>query len=50
MKSTVLGYPRIGARRELTKATEAFWVGRSSAEDLEFNRRWAAAGCVGDAA
>lgn len=35
MKSTVLGYPRIGARRELTKATEAFWAGRSSADDLE---------------
>jgi 5-methyltetrahydropteroyltriglutamate--homocysteine methyltransferase len=35
MKSTVLGYPRIGARRELTKAIEAFCVGRCSADDLE---------------
>lgn len=35
MKSTVLGYPRVGARQELTKAIEAFWAGRSSADDLE---------------
>jgi Cobalamin-independent synthase, N-terminal domain len=35
MKSTVLGYPGIGAQPELTKAIEAFWVGRSTAEDLE---------------
>ena len=27
METTVLGYPRIGARRELKKATEAFWAG-----------------------
>jgi 5-methyltetrahydropteroyltriglutamate--homocysteine methyltransferase len=31
METTVLGYPRIGARRELKKATEAFWAGRESA-------------------
>ena len=31
----MLGYPRIGARRELTRATEAFWAGQSSADDLE---------------
>ncbi|HEY1053466.1 MAG TPA: 5-methyltetrahydropteroyltriglutamate--homocysteine S-methyltransferase [Prosthecobacter sp.] len=30
-----LGYPRIGERRELKKATEAFWKGRLSAEELE---------------
>ncbi|MGV3660035.1 MAG: 5-methyltetrahydropteroyltriglutamate--homocysteine S-methyltransferase [Prosthecobacter sp.] len=30
-----LGYPRIGERRELKKATEAFWKGRLSADDLE---------------
>lgn len=30
-----LGYPRIGAKRELKKATEAFWAGQSTAEELE---------------
>ncbi len=35
METTVLGYPRIGARRELKKATEAFWAGRTSAAELE---------------
>ena len=29
------GYPRIGARRELKKATEALWAGRSSEAGLE---------------
>ncbi|MBO3085307.1 5-methyltetrahydropteroyltriglutamate--homocysteine S-methyltransferase [Cellulomonas fengjieae] len=33
--SSVLGYPRIGPRRELKKALEAFWAGRTSAEDVE---------------
>lgn len=32
---SVLGYPRIGPRRELKKAIEAFWAGRSSADELE---------------
>ncbi|GEL46563.1 5-methyltetrahydropteroyltriglutamate--homocysteine S-methyltransferase [Cellulomonas hominis] len=32
---TVLGYPRIGPRRELKKAVEAFWAGRSTAEEVE---------------
>ena len=32
--STVLGYPRIGPRRELKKALEAYWAGGSSAEEL----------------
>lgn len=32
---TVLGYPRIGPRRELKKAIEAFWAGRSTADELE---------------
>ncbi|HEY0215839.1 MAG TPA: 5-methyltetrahydropteroyltriglutamate--homocysteine S-methyltransferase [Cellulomonas sp.] len=31
----VLGYPRIGPRRELKKALEAFWAGRSTAADVE---------------
>jgi 5-methyltetrahydropteroyltriglutamate--homocysteine methyltransferase len=35
METTVHGYPRIGPRRELKKATEAFWAGRESAADLE---------------
>jgi 5-methyltetrahydropteroyltriglutamate--homocysteine methyltransferase len=31
----VLGYPRIGPRRELKKALESFWAGRSTAEEVE---------------
>ena len=30
METTVLGYPRIGARHELTKAEEAFWAGQGT--------------------
>ncbi|NUP73295.1 MAG: hypothetical protein HOQ07_01375 [Sinomonas sp.] len=33
--ATVLGYPRIGRRRELKKAVEAYWAGKSSAAELE---------------
>ncbi|MCL7928515.1 5-methyltetrahydropteroyltriglutamate--homocysteine S-methyltransferase [Halomonas llamarensis] len=33
--SHILGYPRIGARRELKKATEAYWAGELSREALE---------------
>ncbi|MEG3079624.1 5-methyltetrahydropteroyltriglutamate--homocysteine S-methyltransferase [Halomonas sp. 5021] len=33
--SHILGYPRIGARRELKKATEAYWQGEFSREELE---------------
>lgn len=32
---TILGYPRIGRRRELKKAVEAFWAGRITVEELE---------------
>jgi len=32
---TILGYPRIGRRRELKKAVESFWAGRISADELE---------------
>ena len=32
---TILGYPRIGRRRELKKAVEAFWAGKITAEQLE---------------
>jgi len=33
--STVLGYPRIGPRRELKRATEAYWAGRVDADALQ---------------
>lgn len=33
--ATVLGYPRIGPRRELKKALEAYWKGAGTAADLE---------------
>ncbi|MCP3803034.1 5-methyltetrahydropteroyltriglutamate--homocysteine S-methyltransferase [Allokutzneria sp. A3M-2-11 16] len=33
--STVLGYPRIGPRRELKRALEDYWAGRSSVGTLE---------------
>ncbi|MDP9883877.1 5-methyltetrahydropteroyltriglutamate--homocysteine methyltransferase [Sinomonas atrocyanea] len=33
--ATVLGYPRIGRRRELKKAVEAYWGGTSSLAELE---------------
>ncbi|WP_308468411.1 5-methyltetrahydropteroyltriglutamate--homocysteine S-methyltransferase [Rathayibacter soli] len=32
---TILGYPRIGRRRELKKAVEAFWAGTISSAELE---------------
>ncbi|MEP6481143.1 MAG: 5-methyltetrahydropteroyltriglutamate--homocysteine S-methyltransferase [Rhodoglobus sp.] len=32
---TILGYPRIGRRRELKKAIEAFWAGKVTADELE---------------
>ncbi|SMN18260.1 similar to Saccharomyces cerevisiae YER091C MET6 Cobalamin-independent methionine synthase, involved in methionine biosynthesis and regeneration [Maudiozyma saulgeensis] len=34
VQSAVLGFPRIGPNRELKKATEAYWNGKTSAEDL----------------
>jgi len=34
IKTHNLGYPRIGEHRELKKATEAFWKGRLSTEEL----------------
>ncbi|GIJ26419.1 5-methyltetrahydropteroyltriglutamate--homocysteine methyltransferase [Micromonospora qiuiae] len=33
-QSTVLGYPRIGANRELKKAVEAYWAGTVDADGL----------------
>lgn len=32
---TILGYPRIGRRRELKKAVESFWAGRITEHQLE---------------
>ena len=32
---TILGYPRIGKNRELKKALESFWAGRTDVADLE---------------
>ena len=34
MNTTILGYPRIGARRELKFATEDYWAGRIDADAL----------------
>jgi hypothetical protein len=31
---TILGYPRIGRRRELKRAVEAFWRGEIDAPEL----------------
>ncbi|MGV8966982.1 MAG: 5-methyltetrahydropteroyltriglutamate--homocysteine S-methyltransferase [Cellulomonas sp.] len=32
---TILGYPRVGPRRELKKAIESFWAGKTTADDVE---------------
>lgn len=37
--SHILGYPRIGAQRELKKATEAYWKGESTRSELESTGR-----------
>lgn len=37
--ATVLGYPRIGPRRELKRALEAYWSGRSDRAHLEETAR-----------
>ncbi|GAA1587546.1 hypothetical protein GCM10009678_82510 [Actinomadura kijaniata] len=34
MHTTILGYPRIGADRELKSATEDYWAGRADATAL----------------
>ena len=33
--ATVTGSPRIGPKRELKRATEGYWAGRTSRADLE---------------
>jgi 5-methyltetrahydropteroyltriglutamate--homocysteine methyltransferase len=35
IEATCLGYPRVGAARELKKSLERFWSGKASAADLE---------------
>ncbi len=35
LKTTSLGFPRIGENRELKKAVESYWKGTSKAEDLQ---------------
>ncbi|BFZ54395.1 methionine-synthesizing 5-methyltetrahydropteroyltriglutamate--homocysteine methyltransferase [Savitreella phatthalungensis] len=35
VSSAVLGFPRIGANRELKKITEAYWSGKTSVEELQ---------------
>ncbi|CAN1245788.1 5-methyltetrahydropteroyltriglutamate--homocysteine methyltransferase 1 [Linum grandiflorum] len=35
MASHIVGYPRVGPKRELKFAQESFWDGKSSAEDLK---------------
>ncbi|WP_236790988.1 5-methyltetrahydropteroyltriglutamate--homocysteine S-methyltransferase [Amycolatopsis sp. GM8] len=37
--STVLGYPRIGPHRELKRATENYWAGRTGPAELEGTAR-----------
>ncbi|MHA7274440.1 5-methyltetrahydropteroyltriglutamate--homocysteine S-methyltransferase [Arthrobacter sp. TMT4-20] len=37
--ATIVGYPRIGPRRELKKAVEAYWAGTSTAPQLEDTTR-----------
>lgn len=37
--ATILGYPRIGRRRELKRAVESFWAGRTTADELEATSR-----------
>ncbi len=34
LSTTVLGYPRIGPRRELKRALESYWAGRVGADEL----------------
>ncbi len=37
--SAIVGYPRIGTRRELKRATEAYWDGKQTREELEQTAR-----------
>ena len=33
--ATITGYPRIGARRELKRAVEAYWAGKTDQTELK---------------
>jgi len=35
IKTTTTGFPRIGKKRELKKALESYWAGRSSLSELQ---------------
>ena len=39
VRSSTIGFPRIGPRRELKKALEGYWSGRVSAADLAAEAR-----------
>ena len=39
IKTNVLGYPRIGKKRELKKACEAYWAGKINRNELENTAR-----------
>ena len=43
-RTAVLGLPRVGPDRELKFALEAYWAGRTGAEELRGDRRRAARG------
>jgi 5-methyltetrahydropteroyltriglutamate--homocysteine methyltransferase len=53
MKTHILGFPRIGAERELKRAVEAYWAGTLGREDLEAvgrelrSRHWRAQSAAG---
>lgn len=34
VKSSILGFPRMGENRELKKATESYWAGKITADQL----------------
>lgn len=35
VQSAVLGFPRIGGKREVKKATEAYWADKINVEELQ---------------
>lgn len=35
LQTNILGYPRVGAKRELKKVVEAYWAGKATAEELQ---------------
>lgn len=39
LKTNVLGFPRVGADRELKKAEEAFWAGKATQQELELTAK-----------